>query len=344
MADAIRLRSPRYRTSTCTATHLSVKMVINIDGTDRYTIIKDSVANQQDLFEYAELCRDYININWAGNYSGWSPQAGLDIRTTITYHSGANGTGSTVTTGVTGGGTVTQYGFDAYGLFTSGAANNIAPGEPCFSNFYYPTTGSAYPTYEIYVPKNTSGNLAYMKSDSSEIIYQGFATNSTSLTLNNSSYQGGATTVTIKRYDCSKYTVIPVDFVNSWGAIQREWFTLKNTENINIKREDYKRNILNSTGTYSVNKHNIQNFNIVANNEITLNSDYLPEHYNEVFTDLLLSEQVWVNMRSTYSNIYQTIPVNITDSNLTYKTKVNDKLINFTFKFKMSFDYINNVR
>ena len=98
MADAIRLRSPRYRTTKCTATHLSVKMVINIDGTDRYTIIKDSVANQQNLFEYAELCRDYISINWTGNYNGWSPQAGLDIRTTITYHSGANGTGSAVTT------------------------------------------------------------------------------------------------------------------------------------------------------------------------------------------------------------------------------------------------------
>ncbi len=70
---AIRLRSPRYRTTVCTATHLSVKMVVNIDGTDRYTIIKDSVANQQNLFEYAELCRDYISINWTGSYSGWSP-------------------------------------------------------------------------------------------------------------------------------------------------------------------------------------------------------------------------------------------------------------------------------
>ena len=44
---AIRLRSPRYRTSQCTATHLSVKMVINIDGTDRYTIIKDSIVVQE---------------------------------------------------------------------------------------------------------------------------------------------------------------------------------------------------------------------------------------------------------------------------------------------------------
>ena len=335
---AIRLRSPRYRDTVCTATHLSVKMVINISGSDVYTIIKDSVANQKNLFEYAELCRDYISINWTGSYSGWSPQAGLSIRTTITYHSGANATGSLVTTGVTGGGTSTEYGFDAYGLFMSAANDTINPGEPCFSNFYYPAGGSQ--TWEIYVPKNTSGNVAYLDDNEREIIYQSFGTSSTAIILGNNA----SNTVNIKRYDCSKYTVIPVDFVNSWGAIQREWFTLKNVKSLKAKREEFKRNIINSTGTYSVNKHTIQNFNITANEEITLNSDYLPEYYNEVFTDLLLSEQVWVNMTSPYSNIYSTIPVNITNSNITYKTQVNDRLINFTFSFKMSFNYINNVR
>ncbi len=220
----------------------------------------------------------------------------------------------------------------------SGSGDVIDPGEPCFSNFYYPTGGSQ--TWEIYVPKNTSGNVAYMHDNSDEIVYQAFATNSTAIILGNNA----SNTVSIKRYDCSKYTVIPVDFVNSWGAIQREWFTLKNVKSIKANRENFKRNIISSTGTYSVNKHTIQNFNITANEEITLNSDYLPEYYNEVFTDLLLSEQVWVNMTNPYSNTYQTIPVNITNSNITYKTQVNDRLINFTFSFKMSFNYINNVR
>ena len=190
------------------------------------------------------------------------------------------------------------------------------------------------------MPKNTSGNLAYLDDNEREIVYQSFGTSSTTLILGNNAN----TTVNIERYDCSKYTVIPVDFVNSWGAIQREWFTLKNVKSIKASRENFKRNITSNTGTYSVNKHTIQNFNITANEEITLNSDYLPEYYNEVFTDLLLSEQVWVNMTSPYSNIYQTIPVNITNSNINYKTQVNDRLINFTFSFKMSFDYINNVR
>ncbi len=57
---AIFLRSPRYRDSTCSATHLSVQMTITINSTLAYTIIKDSVANQKNLFEFAELARDYV--------------------------------------------------------------------------------------------------------------------------------------------------------------------------------------------------------------------------------------------------------------------------------------------
>ena len=332
---AIRLRSPRYRTTVCTATHLSVKMVVNIDGTDRYTIIKDSVANQQNLFEYSELCRDYISINWTGSYSGWSPQAGISIRNTITYHAGANATGALVTTGITGGGSTQEYGFDSYSDFPEGANKNIQDEDLTISNYTQATGGAK--TYTIYVPKNTSGNIPYMNTNADAIVYQAFATNATSVTVS-------ADTVNIERYHCNKYDVIPIDFVNKFGAIQREYFTLKSVESIKASRENFKRNIISSTGTYSVNKHNIQNFNITANEEITVNSDYLPEYYNQVFTELLLSEQVWAYIRSFSTNTITAIPINITDSNLTYKTQVNDRLINFKFSFKMSYDYIQNVR
>jgi hypothetical protein len=332
---AIRLRSPRYRATDCSATHLSVKMVINISGSDVYTIIKDSVANQKNLFEYAELCRDYISINWTGSYSGWSPQAGIAIRTTITYHAGANGTGNTVSQGVTGGGTVTQYGFDSYSDYVEGANKDIMDEDLTISN-YTQTTGGAK-TYTIYVPKNTSGNIPYMNSNADAIVYVAFATNATSVTVS-------ADTVNIVRYHCNKYDVIPIDFVNKFGAIQREYFTLKSVENVKASRENFKRNIVTSSGTYSVNKHNIQNFNIVANEELTVNSDYLPEYYNEVFTELLLSNQVWAYIKSFSTNSFTAIPINITDSNLTYKTQVNDRLINFKFSFKKSFDKIQNVR
>lgn len=333
---AIRLRSPRYRDSVCTSTHLSVQMTITISGTLRYTIIKDSVASQKNLFEYAELCRDYIDITWTGSYSGYSPQTGLVILTDIKYFAGANGTGSEVTSNVTGGGQVTQNGFDSYSNFVEGYNKTIANNETLLSN-YTQTTGGVK-TYTVYAPKSIGGTLPYLNSTGTQIIYQSYSTSGTSVTLGNNQV------VNIERYGCNKYDVVYIDFVNKYGAIQREYFTLKSVKKIKAKREDFKSNIIGSQGSYSVNQHTIQNFNIVGNEEMIVNSDYLPEYYNEVFTELLLSDQVWVYMKSFSTNSFTAIPINITSSDLTYKTQVNDRLINFTFSFKMSYDYINNIR
>lgn len=333
---AIRLRSPRYRDSVCTSAHLSVQMTIKINTVLRYTIIKDSVASQKNLFEYAELCRDYIDITWTGSYSGYSPQTGLVILTDIKYFAGANGTGSEVTSNVTGGGQVTQNGFDSYSNFVEGYNKTIANNETLLSN-YTQTTGGVK-TYTVYAPKSIGGTLPYLNSAGTQIIYQSYSTSGTSVTLGNNQV------VNIERYGCNKYDVVYIDFVNKYGAIQREYFTLKSVKKIKAKREDFKSNIISSTGSYSINEHTIQNFNIEGSEEMIVNSDYLPEYYNEVFTELLLSDQVWVYMKSFSTNSFTAIPINITSSDLTYKTQVNDRLINFTFSFKMSYDYINNIR
>lgn len=333
---AIRLRSPRYRNSVCTSTHLSVRMTITINTVLRYTIIKDSVVSQKNLFEYAELCRDYIDIVWTGSYSGYSPQAGLTILTDIKYFAGANGTGSEVTTNITGGGQLTQHGFDSYSNFVEGANKTINDEETLLSNYTITTLGAK--TFTVYVPLNTGGNVPYMNANEDAIIYEAFGTSDTARTL------PSGDVINIKRFHCNKYQVIPIDFVNKYGAIQREYFTLLSRESIKAKREDFKSNIINSTGSYSINKHTIQNFNITANEEMTVNSDYLPEYYNQVFTEMLLSDQVWAYIKPFSTNTFSAIPINITNNDLAYKTQVNDRLINFTFSFKMSYDYINNIR
>ena len=59
---------------------------------------------------------------------------------------------------------------------------------------------------------------------------------------------------------------------------------------------------------------------------------------------MLLSEKVWVRYREKSTGNFITIPINIKDNNLIYKNVLNDKLIQFTFSFEMSFNYINNIR
>jgi hypothetical protein len=333
---AIYLRSPRYRDSVCTATHLSVQMTIYISGTLRYTLTKDSEANQKNLFEYAELCRDYVDITWTGSYSGYSPITNLSIRTYIKYYAGLLGTGAEVTAGVSGGGQVDEYGVDGYSNFMDGSNKDIANDETLFSNYTQTTAGAK--TYTVYAPENIGGTLPYLNSTGTETIYESYSTSATSKTLGNGQAVG------IERFSCNKFDVVYIDFVNKWGAIQREYFTLKSVTKIGAKREDYQSNIIGSTGAYSINEHTIQNFNITANETLTVNSDYVPEFYNQVYTELLLSDYVWAYIKPFSTNTFTAVPVNITNSDLTYKTQVSDRLINYTFSFKMSYDYINNVR
>ena len=154
----------------------------------------------------------------------------------------------------------------------------------------------------------------------------------------------------IIRVDCTKFgDGHKVVFVNKYGAVQEFWFFLKVVNTINKKQEKYQRNTLRTTGslagTYSQAKHTRQDYNTVANENITLSSGFYPEWCNQWFEELLLSEQVWIH-RIKESNVTQeeVVPVNVTKSSMVKKTVLNNKLIEYTFDFAMSADYINNIR
>ena len=150
----------------------------------------------------------------------------------------------------------------------------------------------------------------------------------------------------IERVDCTKYgDGHKITFVNKYGALQDLWFFLKSVNTTTTKKEQYQRNIISSTGTYSVNQHTKQVYNVVANTSFTLSSGYYPEWANQWFEQLMLSEKVWLT-RTKPTNPSQTevVPVNVRKNNLVKKTVLNNKLIEYTFDFDMSFDYINNVR
>ena len=120
------------------------------------------------------------------------------------------------------------------------------------------------------------------------------------------------------------------------------YFFKKSVEKMTVKKENYKSNIITSGNTYSINNHVNRDFNVVGKESITLSSGFLSEEYNEVFKQMLLSEKVWI---TNYINgVEQILPLNIKTSNITYKTSLNDKLVEYTFDFDNSYDTINNIR
>ena len=329
---AIALRSPQYKTALAdTGTPLSAKITISIDGTIEYTLVKPTSLNQNMLWEIAELCRDFINITFNGTYTAET----LAIISILTSHASTDGTGTALTTD-----TFTDVGYDAYGTFMEGANPEVP-----FSNrprWLLNTDPESLDVYYIYVPNNTAGVLPYIAVNAS-MGYVGYGASQTSISAS-SNY--GQYLVNIVRVDCTKYgDGHKITFVNKFGALQDIWFFLKSVNTTNKKQEQFQRNIITSTGSYNVNTHTKQDYNTVANTSISLSSGYYPEWANQWFEQLLLSEQVWLTRTDPFdSSADEVVPVNVKKSNMVQKTSLNDKLIDYTFEFDMSFDYINNIR
>ena len=327
---AIALRSPQYKSDVAdTGSPNSAKITISIDGSIEYTLVKRTSLNETMLWEIAELCRDFINITFNGTYTAET----LAIISTLTSHASTDGSGTALTTD-----TFTDVGYDGYGTFMEGDNPEIP-----FSNrprWLLNTNPSTLNEYYIYVPNNTAGVLPYIAANAS-LNYQSFTSSATEINSG-----GGQYDVDIIRIDCTKYGYgHKITFVNKFGALQDIWFFLKSVNTTNKKQEQFQRNIITSTGSYNVNTHTKQDYNTVANTSISLSSGYYPEWANQWFEQLLLSEQVWLTRTDPFdSSADEVVPVNVKKSSMVKKTSLNERLIDYTFEFDMSFDYINNIR
>ena len=91
-------------------------------------------------------------------------------------------------------------------------------------------------------------------------------------------------------------------------------------------------------GTYDRSRHQQKILTKNGTEKLTLNTGYYPEEYNEVFKEMQLSEDCWIEINN------KTLPINVSSSSLNYKTHLNDKLINYTFDFSYAFNKVNDIR
>ena len=148
---------------------------------------------------------------------------------------------------------------------------------------------------------------------------------------------GNLTIVTVQDIEECKYQPYKVTFVNKYGALQSIWFFKRTNEVLTTKSEKYKSNIIQNN-TYSTSRHQQKILTKNGSEKLTLNTGFYPEEYNDVFKQMQLSEDCWIEIDS------QTLPINVSSSSLNYKTHLNDKLINYTIEVDFAFDTINNIR
>lgn len=305
----ILLRSPYFVTVT-TAGHLSAQMALTIDGTLRYTILKNATSNRT-VFEIATLCKDYF----VANYNNLDT---VSISYVITTYTAVDGGGT-----ATAQSAVTHTGYYGYSEFWDGVNQDFDPDDYELTN-----TGG---TQIIYLPENTAGFAWDMNSDTATKAT--ISTSATSVAATSGNY-----TWTIERVCSAKYSPIQMRFINKNGVPQDQYFFLKSVENVNTRSETFKRNIFTySSSNYDVKSHQTQTFNKTGKKRFTLNTDYLAEAYNAVIEDIMLSEYVWIYFDSKWH------PVTVSTSTLLKKTSVNDKLIQYTIEVEDANDIINNI-
>ena len=141
-------------------------------------------------------------------------------------------------------------------------------------------------------------------------------------------YNGVTTTILIT--DECRYTPLDIAFQNKEGAIQILTFFKKKTDSMSIKSERYE-------GNRTIGQHQFIKFNIQGSSKFNANTGYVVEDRNEAIKQLLLSERVWLLDNGTE------IPLNVGTPSLEFKTRANDRLINYTIEFEYAFNDINNV-
>ena len=132
-------------------------------------------------------------------------------------------------------------------------------------------------------------------------------------------------------------------FLNKFGVAEEIHFSGRMSEEYSTQSKSFKRSIL-SSGTYSKWKHQKTILSKDATKRVTINSGHYPEGYNEQFKQLLMSEFVWLLPKGISIGADNFVPVNILDSNLSYKYRRFDKLINYELTLEMSHDAINNIK
>ena len=144
-------------------------------------------------------------------------------------------------------------------------------------------------------------------------------------------YNGVTTTFYIK--DEHKYTPIDIVFQNKEGSQQIVTFFKKVVDSMEVTDEMFE----SDRGQPIDGNHQFVRFNVNSKSKFTVNSGFIQEELNETFTQLLVSEKVWSLDGSLLT------PLNISKKSIEYKTRQNDRLINYEGDFDFAFNDINTI-
>ena len=322
MATKINVRSPFYvkaepASGTLTSATMQLyiytgaKLTTPTSSELRYTITKTPIdSNNYVVYEIAELVRDYLDIEFDGEYDSQC----VWVRPTLTL---------TKTSGSETPTPVDYIAFDGYGYFHEGTNPELSRGLllsnntifrlndsnvriPVFTEDTNSVTflykGEEKRTQAISSSTNTNGQIDYVTvsglddndtyrervindggtledSDCLERFLSNYNVGEVDEVIVNT--DAGVEVVKINTiYEC-KYEPYKVTFVNKYGALQDLWFFKKSVESTNVTSEQFKASIFDqSTLSYKTYKHQQQSFLAQGKDRITMNTGYVNDDHN----------------------------------------------------------------
>lgn len=129
-----------------------------------------------------------------------------------------------------------------------------------------------------------------------------------------------------------KYTPVIIDFVNKYGAWQREFFFKASNDTFSVENTEY--NLL-QTNSYNYNTLEGQRkvFNANGKKSIKVNTGWVAETWSEVLKQIMLSERILIDNK----------PAKINTKSTELFKHINTNQINYNLDFEFAYDVINSV-
>ena len=352
----------------------------NVPPTPEYTLTKHILTGEETItFEISELIKDYVDIEFDGNYEGIKQTKWIFYRVTRTYDDSTEDTYTEKGIAFRGYGDIVD-GINPeltkHVMMSNTVVNNYC-GQPISIPYYTGDSGTKKIEYKqdttsLDVAAKGSANLYTIdqttrlnplaidvvtidktasvvanSDDSSGVDEIPVDTNIVEFTFED----GTTKTILVECIDECKNIPYKVSFINKFGAMQDIWFFAKRKDRMTSTRKQYKKTILkigSSDASYKVSDHQRVYLENQGREVITMNTGFIHPSYNEVMKQLLVSEYVYIHdkrRQSPTNGKYDlAVPINVVTDSLNIKTQRNDKLINYEIQFEMDSEFIQNVR
>jgi hypothetical protein len=239
-------------------------------------------------------------------------------------------------------------------LMTDGPATQSAfiTNEGVASVYVGTTGGGTQPTKVVYT--SNLGSADYTVSNTTATTGQiaqypigpaesGFPLSTSGLTyFSTQAYNGGTaigSPITYNIVCTQKYPNIRIKWKNRYGQFDWFNFNMVNRQGFNAVRKTYEPQLGTwQAATLSYNNYDSSILNYVSDSTQTLSvqTDWVSEDYNNIFKELLVTDEAYWIYDESNGDLR---PITILTDSITFKTGVNDKVIQYGFDFNWGQNY-----